>query len=51
MAKVENETSLFDRLAWNIIIPVLLLALISLYCIYVAALGDPSHIGSPNAAT
>ncbi len=47
MAKVENETSLFDRLAWNIIIPVLLLALISLYCIYVAALGDPSHIGSP----
>ena len=32
MAKVENETSLFDRLAWNIIIPVLLLALISLYC-------------------
>lgn len=47
MAKVENKTSLIDRLAWNIIIPVALLALISLYCIYIAALGDPSHIGSP----
>ena len=47
MAKVENETSLMDRLAWNIIIPVVLLALISLYCIYVAALGDPIHNGSP----
>ncbi len=47
MAKVENKTSLMDRLAWNIIIPVVILALISLYCIYVAALGDPNHIGSP----
>ena len=47
MAKVKNKTSLIDRLAWNIIIPVAILALISLYCIYVAALGDPSHIGSP----
>ena len=47
MAKVENKTSLIDRLAWNIIIPVAILAIISLYCIYVAALGDPSHVGSP----
>ena len=34
-------------MAWNIIIPAAILAIISLYCIYVAALGDPSHVGSP----
>lgn len=50
MAQVENKTSLFDRIAWNIVIPVVLLALIGLYSIYVAATGDPTHIGTPRHA-
>lgn len=51
MAKVQNETNLFDRIAWNIVIPVVLLAAIGLYSIYFAAIDDPSHMGSPIRAT
>ncbi|BAQ57438.1 cell division membrane protein [Lactobacillus acetotolerans] len=47
MVKVENKTSLVDRIAWNIVIPVIALAIIGLYSIYVAAVNDPSHMGSP----
>ncbi|MDF7672145.1 FtsW/RodA/SpoVE family cell cycle protein [Lactobacillus sp. ESL0701] len=47
MVKVENKTDLFDRIAWNIVIPVILLALVGLYSIYFAAIDDPSHMGSP----
>lgn len=47
MAKVENKTNLIDRIAWNVVIPVVVLALIGLYSIYVAATGDQTHIGSP----
>ncbi len=50
MAEVENKTSLIDRIAWNVIIPVVLLALIGLYAIYVAATDDPTHIGTPTHA-
>lgn len=47
MVKVENKTNLFNRIAWNIVIPVLLLAAVGLYSIYFAAIDDPSHMGSP----
>lgn len=47
MVKVENKTSLVDRIAWNIVIPVIALAIIGLYSIYVAVVNDPSHMGSP----
>ncbi|EFG55724.1 rod shape-determining protein RodA [Lactobacillus amylolyticus] len=47
MVKVENKTSLIDRIAWNIVIPVVLLALIGLYAIYVAYANDTSNLGSP----
>lgn len=47
MVKVENKTSLFDRIAWNIVVPVLILAAVGLYSIYFAAVDDPSHMGSP----
>lgn len=47
MVKVENKTSIIDRIAWNIVIPVVILALIGLYAICVAANNDTSHIGSP----
>ena len=51
MVKVENKTSIFDRIAWNIIIPVALLAIIGLYSIYVAATNDTNSMGSPVRAT
>ncbi|MDF7638784.1 FtsW/RodA/SpoVE family cell cycle protein [Lactobacillus sp. ESL0791] len=47
MVKVENKTSLVDRIAWNIVIPVAILAVVSLYSIYFAAGDDPSHMGTP----
>ena len=47
MVKVQNKSSLFDRIAWNIVVPVLLLATVGLYSIYFAAVDDPSHMGSP----
>ena len=47
MVKVQNKTNLFDRIAWNIVVPVLLLAAVGLYSIYFAAVDDPSHMGSP----
>lgn len=50
MVKVQNKTSLIDRIAWNIVVPVILLALIGLYAIYVAATNDTTHIGSPMRA-
>ncbi|RMC42291.1 rod shape-determining protein RodA [Lactobacillus sp. ESL0233] len=50
MVKVENKTNLFNRIAWNIVIPVLLLAAVGLYSIYFAAIDDPSHMGSPPKA-
>lgn len=50
MVKVENKTSLIDRIAWNIVVPVALLALIGLYSIYVAATNDSTHMGSPARA-
>ena len=46
MAKVENKTDWFDRIAWGVVIPVALLALISLYSIWVATVNDPGA-GSP----
>ena len=47
MVKVQNKTNLFDRIAWNIVVPVLILAAMGLYSIYFAAIDDPSHMGSP----
>ena len=47
MVKVQNKTNLFDRIAWNIVVPVLILAAVGLYSIYFAAIDDPSHMGSP----
>ncbi|WEV40563.1 FtsW/RodA/SpoVE family cell cycle protein [Lactobacillus sp. ESL0684] len=47
MVKVENKTNLFDRIAWNIVLPIIAFALIGLYSIYFAAADDPSHMGSP----
>lgn len=46
MAKVENRMNWYDRIAWGIVIPVVLLALISLYSIWIAAANDPK-MGSP----
>ena len=50
MVEVQNKTSLVDRIAWNIVFPVIALALIGLYAIYVAATNDTSHIGTPTRA-
>ncbi|MBA1394463.1 rod shape-determining protein RodA, partial [Lactobacillus sp. XV13L] len=50
MVKVENKTSLYDRIAWNIVVPILILAAVGLYSIYFAAIDDPSHMGSPAKA-
>ena len=47
MVKVQNKTNLFDRIAWNIVVPVLILAAVGLYSIYFAAIDDSSHMGSP----
>lgn len=46
MAKVENKMDWFDRIAWGVVIPVVLLAIISLYSIWVAAAND-HNMGSP----
>lgn len=51
MVQVQNKTSLVDRIAWNIVFPVIALALIGLYAIYVSAVNDPSHMGTPLRAT
>ncbi|GFZ27098.1 FtsW/RodA/SpoVE family cell cycle protein [Lactobacillus corticis] len=50
MAKVENKRSVIDRIAWNIIFPVIILAAIGVYAIYVAYSNDESNLGSPNRA-
>ena len=41
MTKVENKADWFDRIAWGVVIPVFLLAVISLYGIWVATVNDP----------
>lgn len=46
MAKVQNKSHIIDRLDFGIIGSVILLAIISMYSIYIAAINDPS-IGSP----
>ena len=46
MAKVENKASIIDRLDFGIIGSIILLAITSMYAIYVAAMNDPS-MGSP----
>ncbi|MBP2057832.1 rod shape determining protein RodA [Lactobacillus colini] len=46
MAKVEKKAAWYDRIAWGIAIPVAILAVISLYAIWVAAAND-SSVGSP----
>lgn len=46
MAKVQNKTDLVDRIAWGVVIPVVLLAVVSLYAIYVAASND-TNMGNP----
>lgn len=46
MPEAENKVSWVDRIAWGVVGSVLLLAMISLYCIWVAARGD-SNSGSP----
>lgn len=46
MTKVENKADWFDRIAWGVVIPVFLLAVISLYGIWVATVNDPK-MGSP----
>lgn len=46
MAQVEAKPAWYERIAWGVVIPVLLLAIISLYTIWVAAVNDPS-MGSP----
>jgi len=50
MVQVQNKTSLVDRIAWNVVFPVIALALIGLYSIYVSAVNDPSHMGTPTRA-
>lgn len=46
MARVEEKAAWYDRIAWGIVIPVVLLAVISLYAIWVATLNDPK-MGTP----
>lgn len=46
MVQVQNKTDLYDRIAWGIVCPVAILAIISLYSIWVAASHD-SNMGSP----
>ncbi|RVU71278.1 MULTISPECIES: FtsW/RodA/SpoVE family cell cycle protein [Lactobacillus] len=47
MVQERNKTSLIDRIAWNIVFPVVILAVVGLYAIFFAAENDPSHMGSP----
>ncbi len=46
MTKVENKADWYDRIAWGVVVPVFLLAVISLYGIWVATVNDPK-MGSP----
>lgn len=46
MAQIQNKTDLYDRIAWSVVCPVAMLAIISLYSIWVAASHD-SNMGSP----
>ncbi|MBD5430445.1 FtsW/RodA/SpoVE family cell cycle protein [Lactobacillus sp.] len=46
MARVEKKAAWYDRIAWGIVVPVAMLAVISLYAIWVAAAND-SSVGSP----
>lgn len=49
MTKVENKADWYDRIAWGVVIPVFLLAVISLYGIWVTTVNDPKR-GSPKKA-
>lgn len=49
MTKVENKADWYDRIAWGVVVPVFLLAVISLYGIWVATVNDPK-MGSPKKA-
>lgn len=46
MTKVENKADWYDRIAWGVVVPIFLLAVISLYGIWVATVNDPK-MGSP----
>jgi len=49
MTKVENKADWYDRIAWGVVVPVFLLAVISLYGIWVGTVNDPK-MGSPKKA-
>ncbi|CCK86004.1 Rod-shape determining protein [Lactobacillus equicursoris DSM 19284 = JCM 14600 = CIP 110162] len=46
MAKVQEESKWYDRIAWGVIIPVVLLSFVSFYAIYNASVNDSSY-GTP----
>ena len=46
MAKVQDESKWYDRIAWGVIIPVVLLSFVSFYAIYNASVNDSSY-GTP----
>ena len=46
MAKLQNKTDIYDRVAWGIVGAIALLAIISFYAIWIAASND-STLGTP----
>lgn len=46
MAKVQEESKWYDRIAWGVIIPVVLLSFVSFYSIYNASVNDSTY-GTP----
>lgn len=46
MAKVQEASKWYDRIAWGVIIPVVLLSFVSFYAIYNASVNDSSY-GTP----
>lgn len=40
MAKVQEESKWYDRIAWGVIIPVVLLSFVSFYSIYNASVNE-----------
>lgn len=46
MAQVQEETKWYDRVAWGVVIPVILLSIVSFYCIYNASSNDETY-GTP----
>lgn len=43
MAKVQEESKWYDRIAWGVIIPVVLLSFVSFYSIYNASVNDSTY--------